>query len=82
MSETRGDLGFFRFDAEHRLVTGGSAMWPGRGAEQKVRDVAGQIQRVGHIADSAQQADSTALSELQPYVLQQLTIRQRDQCAI
>jgi glycine/D-amino acid oxidase-like deaminating enzyme len=42
VSDTRGDLGFFRFDAQHRLVTGGTAMWAGRGVEQQVRDTAGQ----------------------------------------
>lgn len=36
VSDTRGELGFFRFDAQNRLVTGGATMWP-FGAEAKLR---------------------------------------------
>lgn len=42
VSDTRGDLGFFRYDSRHRLVTGGSAMWARRGTEQLVQYTAAQ----------------------------------------
>jgi glycine/D-amino acid oxidase-like deaminating enzyme len=42
VSDTRGDLGFFRYDAQHRLVTGGSTMWPRPGVEQKIRETAAE----------------------------------------
>jgi len=45
MSDTRGELFFMRYDARHRLVTGGALVSPINGAERLRRLVAARLKR-------------------------------------
>lgn len=41
VSDTRGDLGFFRYDSQHRLVTGSTTLWPHGDAASRLAERAG-----------------------------------------
>ncbi|MDX6750370.1 FAD-dependent oxidoreductase [Geminicoccaceae bacterium 1502E] len=43
VSDTRGDLRFFRYDARNRLITGGAVLGPWRAAERVKEIVAGRM---------------------------------------
>jgi glycine/D-amino acid oxidase-like deaminating enzyme len=46
MSDTHGELYFARYDARHRLVTGGAVIGPGNKAERLKTRIAGRLQRL------------------------------------